>query len=179
MNKRNKIILVCLGALLIAAGVGAYVWSNRSPYSAQTTSKSPTAQPGYTDGDDRNPDNGGNASQGGAVDTGGRDVPEAGTSTGTTAESGLVTVLEPAKATLLKNGAVISGTAKGDVTKVQYRLIDNEAGVLAQGSLNVVDGGYSGMLQFSPRSAAGRLDVYSYNAAGTEVNNVEVPVTLK
>ena len=72
-----------------------------------------------------------------------------------------------------KPGGIISGTAK--VSKVWYRLVDNNAGVIAQGQpLNVVGGKFSGKLNFHAYGNSGHLDVYSFNASGAEVNEVRV-----
>jgi hypothetical protein len=178
MSKRSKIVITCVAVILVVTAVGLYLWSKHhgSRYNAQTTSNSPTAQPDYSGGNERNPNNGGSSSQGGAIDTGGKDVPQTGI--GVSSKSGLVTLVEPDKDSQIKNGQVVGGTVVGDIAKVEYRLIDNEVGVLAQGTLNVVNKSFSGKLQFTSRSSAGRLDIYTYDASGSEVNNIELPVTF-
>jgi hypothetical protein len=175
MSKRSKIVIICIAVVAVAAA-GGFLWSkhNSKHYNAQTTSNSPTAQPDYSSGDERNPNNGGSASQGGAIDTGGKDVPQTGI--GVSSKSVLITLVEPEKDAQIKNGQVIGGTVKEGVDKVEYRLIDNQVGVVAQGTLSVVDKSFSGKLQFTSRSSSGRLDVYTYDASGAEINNIELPV---
>jgi len=178
MSKRSKTIIIVAVVVILAAAAGIFWYrTHRNDKSvAQTTSKSPTAQDDYSDGNDRSSNSGNDSSQGGAIDTGGTDAPK--TEIGITSESGLVTVSVPSKNDTVKNGSVVAGTVKSGVTKVQYRLIDEQYGVLAQGSLDVVNNAFSGKLQFSPRSDSGRLDIFSFDEAGTEVNNIEIPVGL-
>ncbi len=90
------------------------------------------------------------------------------------AKSGDITLKQPAANATLKDGAVISGSAK--VSQVQYRLIDDQVGLLAQGSLKAVNGNFSGTLHFQPHSSGGRLDIFSYDASDAEINEIQVIV---
>lgn len=76
----------------------------------------------------------------------------------------------------MKPGGDVYGVATVD--KVQYRLIDNTAGVISQGFINVVNGNFSAAITFKPYASTGRLDVYSLDANGREVNEVQVPVNF-
>ncbi len=174
-RKRNTILLLII--LLLAAASMYYVFVRKHRFdSVVTTSKSPTAQSDYSDGDDRKSNSSNDIPQGGAVDTGGTNVPIQ--LPGITSESGIITVKQPAKSEKLGSGSSISGTAK-DLTQVQYRLIDDEVGVIARGSLSVVKGAFSGTLQFKSYATTGRLDVFSTNLSGDEINTVEIPVGFK
>ncbi len=177
MTRQNTIITITAVAIvLIGAGLAYYVAQQDDASVARTTSKSPTAQDDYSDGAERESSSSNGGSQGGAADTRGADAPV--TQIGITSESGLITVTEPTKDGLLKNDSIIGGAAKSGIDKVQYRLIDGQVGVLAQGSLSVVDGAFSGKLQFTPRSDSGRLDIFSFDQTGSEVNSVEISVKL-
>ncbi|HJQ09255.1 MAG TPA: hypothetical protein VJ836_07290 [Candidatus Saccharimonadales bacterium] len=174
MTKSRKIVIA--GILLAAVLLTAWALYVTQGYDGpQTTSKSKTAQRDYSDGAPRESNQSGRP-QGGAIDTGGAD---AGTETeGVSSTSGAITVARPAKGALVTPGAILSGMVK-DVDAVQYRLIDDQQGVIAQGQLQVADGTFSGKLQFSARAATGRLDVFSFDPTGREVNYIEMPVRFK
>jgi hypothetical protein len=92
----------------------------------------------------------------------------------TQSQSGLITVKSPAYGTTVKSGDQLLGSAQEN--QVQFRLIDDQAGVIAQGFLTVVNGNFSGNLNFSPHSNSGRLDVFTTGPTGEEVNEAQVPV---
>lgn len=173
----SKRSLLIVAVLIMAALAGVYAWHrHQAKPQSETTSKSPTAQSGYTGGTGHTSNPSGNTNQGGATDNQGD---KAGTTgeTGVSSTSGVVTVLSPAKNGLLASGSVLRGTAK-EVTKVQYRVIDDNVGVIAQGSLDVVNGTYSGTLQFKAYAKTGRLDVYTYDSQFQEINEVQLPIAL-
>lgn len=177
MTKRRKVIIACLLIILIASAVYFFFLRNNAKDTAKTTSKSPTAQSDYSGGAERK-SNSGNASQGGAKDTQGQDVGE-GSDSSISSSSGAITVYQPSKDAVLDTGVILSGKASLDIGKVQYRLIDDNIGVIAQGSLTTNNGNYSGKLQFSTQAASGRLDVFSLDSAGAEINNIEISVRFK
>ncbi len=167
----KKLLVILIVAAAIAAGL--VVLHNRNHHSNRvqplltknnTTAKS---QPAKTS----------TQGEGGAIDTHGSD---AGTSPKTKpamSTSGIISVNQPAANAKLSSGDILGGTAKVDT--IQFRLIDNVVGVIAQGSLKVVDDKYSGSLRFQPRGTAGRLDVFSLDpTTGAEINEVQIPVSL-
>jgi hypothetical protein len=92
-----------------------------------------------------------------------------------TSASGLITLRSPVANSTFKSGGIISGTAK--VSKVWYRLVDDNAGVISQGApLNVVGGKFSATLNFHAYGKTGKLDVFSFNSNGAETNEVSVPL---
>lgn len=175
MTKRTKIISSLILALIVAGGAYYLITRNDNP-PARTTSSLPTAQDDYSDGNERESSPSSGNSQGGAVDTGGSDAPQS--KIGISSESGLITVTQPDKDGTVRQGSVIAGAAKSGVDKVQYRLVDEGVGVVAQGSLDIVNGVFSGKLQFTPRSETGRLDIFSFDSTGSEINTIELPVKL-
>ncbi len=88
--------------------------------------------------------------------------------------SGNITVKQPVANDSIKDGSVLSGSAK--VGQVQYRLIDDKLGVISQGQLSVKNGNFSGQMHFQPAASTGRLDVFSYDSNGTEINEVQIAV---
>ena len=89
-------------------------------------------------------------------------------------KSGNITVKQPLANNLVKPGFVLSGSAK--VQPVQFRLIDDKSGVISQGTLNVVSGNFSGTINFTATSSSGRLDVFSVDSQGVELNEVQIAV---
>jgi hypothetical protein len=112
--------------------------------------------------------------EGGAKDTGGSAAVSTDPSKWIVSQSGNITVKQPIANATLRNGNVLSGSSKLD--KVNFRLIDADVGVIAQGTLNVVNGNFSGTLSFTPHATAGRLDVFSTDSQGVELNEVQISV---
>ena len=94
-----------------------------------------------------------------------------------TSVSGNITLEQPVVGTTISSGTEIVGTAK-TTTTIDYRLSDNSVGVLTQGSLNVVNGKFSGVLYFTPKSNKGQLDVFTTNNRGVEFNEIQVGVNF-
>jgi hypothetical protein len=113
-------------------------------------------------------------SVGGGTDTNGQSQASTSPDQWITAKSGLITVQQPTVNAIVRNGDILSGTAK--VGTINFRLIDNSVGVISTGSLNVVNGKFSGKLGFTPHSTTGRLDVFSTEPDGTEINEIQIAV---
>lgn len=170
----KKALFLLTGALLIAAGY-AVLHHIRQPQRAVTTSKAVTAQNDYTSGEKHAVVSNTGSNTGGAIDTHGQDAQQSSGAQPVAGSSGSITLYQPAPGSTLRSGEVLSGEAK--VPKVNYRLVDDEVGVIAQGQLDVVNGKYSGKLQFKSQGTTGKLDVFSFDpTTGAEVNNVEVKV---
>jgi len=116
--------------------------------------------------------------QGGAVDQQGQaTAPPPASSTPVSSASGQNTLEQPSSGAKLSSGDTISGTAH--VSNIQFRLTDDVTGVISQGSLNVVNGKYAGLLKFHTTGTAGRLDVFSLDpTTGAEANEVQVQVSF-
>jgi hypothetical protein len=89
-------------------------------------------------------------------------------------KSGVISVISPSINSTIRSGDAICGTAY--VKQIKYRLIDNGVGVISQGSINVTDNKFSGTISFSVYIDDGRLDIYSLNNEGSEINEVQIPV---
>ena len=90
--------------------------------------------------------------------------------------SGLLTVKSPLENDKIATGANLTGIASVD--QIQYRLVDDQVGVISQGFINVVDGTFSANISFVAHSTTGRLDVFSSDTYGREINEVQVPITF-
>jgi cytoskeletal protein RodZ len=178
MTRRRKVIITSIILVVALAAAGVYYWQTHKTKRVETTSKSLTAQSDYHDGKPRSSNPSSGSSQGGAIDTHGSDAGSGPTSAGVSSESGAITVQQPDENGVVLSGAILSGTTKG-ITTIQYRVIDDQVGVVAQGTLSAESGTFSGKLQFTPRAITGRLDVYSFNAQGEEINNVQIPIRFK
>ena len=165
--------LAALAVILVAYGLFNHYYLNRQPKARPQTSVSgPASATGPKTANSTSRD------QSLATDNQGA-VPNSSSNSSywTTSTSGLVTVKQPGANSVLGSGAALYGSAK--VSQVQYRLIDNQVGVLAQGPLNVVGGNFSATLHFRPIASSGRLDVFSFDSQGAEVNEVQIPVRFQ
>jgi hypothetical protein len=61
---------------------------------------------------------------------------------------------------------------------VNYRLIDDQVGVISQGTIKVVAGNFSAAVNFKPYAKTGRLDVFTTDDNGKESNEVQVQVAF-
>lgn len=110
----------------------------------------------------------------GATDTNGQSGTATNSSQWITSTSGNITVEQPIANATFASGDTLSGTAK--VSSVNFRLIDNSVGVISEGSLNVVNGKFSGKINFTPHSSGGQLDVFSTDANGAEINEIQIAI---
>lgn len=180
-SKRWRKPLILILVFLVCLGVGLYVYQHRSkpvvtPSSQQAIKQLPP-HPSANNGE-KQPTSSSQINQGTSTDNHGSVTTPVTTNPNqwTTSQSGLITVKEPGQNATIKSGAILTGTAQ--VSKVQYTLIDNQVGVISQGVISVVNNTFSANMNFTPYAATGRLDVYSTDANGREVNVVEIPVNL-
>ena len=139
----------------------------------------PVKQPASnsTNGGEKTPSSSIGINKGTAVDNKGV-TPSVTTSSSSWAvsSSGVITLKQP-----LSNDRIVSGVnlvGSSSLSQVQYRLIDNSVGVISQGTISVVDGNFSANISFQAKSKTGRLDVFSSDSNGREINEVQVPVAF-
>ena len=94
----------------------------------------------------------------------------------TSSQSGNIILKEPLDNSTISTGANIAGSST--TTSVDYTLIDNQAGVISQGTIPVTNGNFSASMNFQNYSSSGRLDVYSTEANGKETNLIEIQVNF-
>jgi hypothetical protein len=111
---------------------------------------------------------------GGGADTKGQASTSTNSNQWIVSKSGNITVRQPVANATLHSGDILSGTAK--VGAVNFRLIDNSVGVISEGTLQVVNGKFSGKLGFTAHSSSGRLDVFSTSPDGAEFNEIQIAV---
>lgn len=175
-GSNNKLLLYAFVALIII-GFAVYFLvvkqpKNRQPEPSATISKLP-AQPASNDGNKQLNSSGG-VNQGTAVDNNGSLSTSTPPSQWVSSDSGAITVKSPALDSTVSSGFNLSGSSS--LGKLQYRLVDDQVGVISQGFINVVNGNFSANIGFQEVSDSGRLDVFSTNADGAEVNEVQLPV---
>ena len=93
----------------------------------------------------------------------------------TSSNSGNITLQQPYPGQTVKSGSVLSGTAK--VSSVQFILVDNSVGQIAKGNLSVVNGKFSGVMNFTAHSKNGKLEVYypdPNTGAEKDIINIDV-----
>ncbi len=95
-----------------------------------------------------------------------------------TSSSGEVTVKLPTANETMQSGATVTGVASSGITQVQYRLTDNVVGVISEGTINVVNGTFTAEVNFQTSGTTGRLDVFTTDSTGKELNEVQIPVNF-
>lgn len=187
VNPKNRKVIIPI-ILVIVAGLSFIVYqSNDNTESVKTihtqntdtdtTSDIESAQSDFSGAEEREAGNTQLENQGtGQIsDTGG--VPSSDTSNSTTSKTGEITVYLPKKDSVVSVNQEISG--KSTLPSVSYRIIDNISGVIAAGELKVVNGNFSGKLNFSTPSSQGRIDIFGTKPDATEFSNIELPVRFK
>ena len=91
--------------------------------------------------------------------------------------SGNIVLQDPIANQTISIGFYLVGTA--NVPTVFYSLLDNQVGVISTNSINVINGKFSAAVNFKSVSQSGRLDVYSTDPNGKEINLVEIPVNFQ
>lgn len=195
VSKKRKVIttLVMLPTvagltLLVLETTGTTTLTNRlknneknslEEQEATTTSDTPTAQPSFSEGEEREPGNSLNENRGNSVilDTGGSLPANTDTSQPTKSATGEITVYSPAKNAQIKKGHLIAGSSS--LPKITYRVIDDISGMIAMGELTVSNGRFSGTIDFETSSKNGRIDIFATRADGSEYSTVEIPITFR
>jgi cytoskeletal protein RodZ len=186
-SKINKKLLLLIGAITIFLAFAlleitgaSSIFFNRSEKTndteAQTTSTAETAQSSFTGGDDRQP-NRSQKQEGTATDQSGAIQAIPPENQWSKSNDGVISVYSPTKNQIVQNGQIVSGAST--TSTVSFRLIDDVSGVIIQGSLNVVEGRFSGSLNFNTAGTNGRLDIFNSATDGTESSNIEIPVRFK
>lgn len=178
---RHRLSSLALVVLLIF-GLGAYLYHRWTApqvtvIPANTIHQLP-AQPMPNNGNKTPSVSTNNDNNGSAVDTHGQSVPTTASNKWTVSQSGLITVKQPTGGSSLKSGEAIIGSAGGGIGQVEYRLLDNQIGVISQGYISVVNGSFSATINFQSHSSSGRLDVFNTDSGGREINEVQVPVSF-
>lgn len=178
-NRKRTVLIVCaLVAVLFAIAFGLYQLNNNrgnKDKSQVENTKDNVVENEEVNAQEKAPVSSGSKKDGGAVDTGGQD--SVASSSGLSSSSGKITVYNPIKNSVVTTGDVVSGTSSRNI--VSYRLIDDKVGVIASGSLKVVNKKFSGKFDFSSTGSEGRLDIFYALNDGQEIDVVEVPVRFK
>ncbi len=176
--RRLKVFIALVGIIVIAGVIYAYTKPKPkiSPTPTSTITSLPS-QPASNNGEKKNQSST-SANKGNATDNQGQVSTPITTSPSQwlSSASGVIIVKQPISGGTIKSGAELAGTAKA--AKVQYRLIDNQAGVISEGFINVVGGNFSANVNFTSHGSSGRLDVFTSDDNGVESNEVQVPVNF-
>jgi hypothetical protein len=180
-NRHRKSIIVSVVVLLVIVFVFYMFWrNNKSSTSIATAGQSSqqTVKGSPSTPTQHQPTTNNNSIQGGVIDHNGEvsdSLPPS--SQWVSSSSGNITLQEPLTNTTLKSGDTLSGIAK--VSTVQFILTDNSVGLVAQGNLSVVNGKFSGVLQFIPHSSSGKLEIYYPNPInGAEEDIIDIDVNF-
>ena len=146
---------------------------NTEDRNAKTTSTAPTAQSDYKNGSPRSTATN-TGDKGTVIDNNGSIPATPPQGQWSHSENDAIIVYDPAANSQIKPGQYITGTSTFD--KVAFRIIDNISGVIASGSLKVVDGKFAGTLNFDTKATEGRIDIFNQQQDGTESDNVYIVV---
>jgi hypothetical protein len=168
--------LAALVVLAVAAGLYLYAHKKPDPNLATGNKQAVTGATSKPTPHQLTATTNGTTQSGGIVDRNGKtsgSLPPA--SQWVSSASGNITLQQPSPNAVLKSGDTLSGLAK--VNSVQFILKDDSVGLIARGNLNVTDGKFAGVLQFTPHSNSGTLEVYYPNPNnGAEEDIVEINV---
>jgi hypothetical protein len=92
-------------------------------------------------------------------------------------DTGEIIVYSPTRNELLNSGDKISG--ESTLPYVNYRIIDDISGMISTGRLTVVNGKFSGTINYKTEASVGRLDIFGLNENDIEFSNVEIEVRLR
>lgn len=185
--KNKKIIIGIL--ILLVIGIGLF-FSEKSGLinvidtpdktatssGVETTSKAPTAQSSFTDGDNRQPLPT-SSNEGTVTDNNGSIASIPPENEWTTSKDAKITVYSPAKDSVVESGDRVTGTST--LERVAFRLIDDVTGVIAEGTIGVRNGKFSGTLNYTTTAETGRLDIYTTRSDGAESSVVEIPISYR
>ncbi len=189
---RKKPILIIISIFLLVLLVLGYVTWHENDKKASTNSvstrnvikqvgivKTPSSNSSNSENTpepDKSP-NGTSLQHSESSDTNGKAAANTPQNEWTTSVSGNITLEQPTAGTTITNGTEIVGSTKA-ATTVNYRLSDNSTGVLTLGTLNVVNGKFSGILYFTPKSNKGQLDVFTSNDRGVELDEIQIGINF-
>lgn len=175
---------ILLIVLVLGAAAGLIIMKRShnklSDSSTKTTSTVASAQSNFTSNDTTKVPGDTSARDkvsGGITDTNGSSSTPANASDSTSSSNGEIVVYAPTKNSLLTSGATVSGTSS--LSKVSYRIVDTEVGMISTGTLNVVDGKFSGTIQFQTNAKSGQLDFFGTQNDGNEFDNLSIPVNFR
>ena len=181
-SSRKKYLLATFVVVLLAIGIVAILEATNTTYFFNTPTtinedkKSPVTASTSKPTAHQLPTTTDNTRSGGITDQHGQTgVALPPSSQWVSSSSGNVTLQQPSSNTVIKSGDTLSGLAK--VSTVQFILVDDSVGQIAQGSLSVVNGKFSGILQFTPHASSGKLEVYYPNPTnGAEEDLIKINV---
>lgn len=155
-NHKNKKIIAIILILIALLIVGGYLYHHDNK-KVPTTTASNTAKSGKTNKPSISSTQGGvTRNSSGTTGSAASSLPPS--SDWVSSTNGDIVLQQPSANSTIQPGDTISGTA--NVSNVQFILTDNTVGLIAQGTLNVVNGKFSGTLQFTPHSTTGKLEIY-------------------
>ena len=179
--KHHKLLFVAVLVVLALGAIYYFHIQTNNQVSKQPPPKATIKQlpaQSSTNGQTSQPAGSSTAIQGTATDNAGKSPSAINTSSNqwVQSQSGVITLQQPISNETVAPGFVLNGLAS--VNSVSYTLIDSQIGVISQGIISVVSGKFSATVGFKSTSTTGRLDVYSTDPNGKEINEVQIPVNF-
>ena len=174
--KHHKLLLTTLVIAIFTVGYYSFNWQNNKT-NKQPAPKTTISQLSSSNTPSAQKQSGSSAStQGTSKDNSGNSPTAITTPPNqwTQSQSGLITVQQPVSGSTISSNFLLNGLAS--VNQINYRLIDDQAGVISQGIINIVGGKFSANVEFKSFGKTGRLDVFSTDSNGKEINEVQIPI---
>lgn len=179
-SSKKQILFVVVIVVVIAASVLFYLWRDRKIFVKTTPTSATTIKhvvgPAIQAAP-HSPSTDNSSNQGGVTSTASPSETIPPSSEWTSSSNGDITLQLPSANSTIQSGSDIAGLA--NVPNVGFILTDNSVGLIAQGTLSVVNGKFSGTLQFTPHSSSGTLQIYYPNPqTGGEEDIVNISVNF-
>jgi hypothetical protein len=176
-KKAGTLLILVLAAIVLIIVINSTRGTDNTYDSgASTTSTEESAQSDFKDGSEReivsSP-----KTEGTIINTDSSSVAPGSPNDWSRSKNGEILVYTPVSEAKLVSNSTLNGESQSSV--VYFRLIDDVRGVIVDGSLDVKDGKFSGVINFETTGEKGRLDIFAMDENGLEKNNVEIPVTFK
>ena len=175
----HRFLLSLLAVIVVVAGVALVINHDKNSPNVTTPPRPTITQlPEHkaSNNGEKKPSTTSQVNQGTATDNNGAGQVNTPSNQWTISASGAITVKDPAPGSTVKSGFLLAGSAT--VGKIQYRLIDDQVGVISQGFISVVNGNFSASVNFPSYGKSGRLDVFSTSSNGAEINEVQIQINL-
>lgn len=182
IDRKPLILSLLIFLICVFAGYGIYAHYARIwPFATQAVKSDTSAvEPEYSPNDPKNKSGQSSSLDRGDTvvkDTAGEDASVDTSSSTLSSPKGMIVVSSPGKNSLLTNGSVIAGTSSYDM--VYFRIYDDNVGRIAEGSLEVKNGKFSGAVSLDSKGSTGTINIFYRLDDGNETETVSIPVRFK
>lgn len=186
-NVKARLHIIALLVIILTVSIYFFVIKKDNSTidsESTTTSDAQSAQADFNINDHGNDDGGRQAGNSlredkgsaGATDNSGNIDQSVDTSNPISSSTGEISLYSPKQNSMISNQITVAGTSTLD--SVMYRISDNVSGLITTGSLKIVDGRFSGIINIDTNGDIGQLDIYSTRSDGNEFSNISVSLSF-